>query len=166
MCFVIYKFTHVFSSSLARWRSKPVVRKNVKNEGSVRSFSLTDELDRIISSKQRRKHIHHGVRCWWTCLLWCFFPSRKQGTGRSDSHRISMMDVSSARAGAFKSAPPQLGPIRPTPWTHTHSLCWWLLFLASFHTVGSSLPASTASQWLISCLLSVSPLCCVIATAV
>lgn len=75
-----------------------------------------------------------------------FFPSRKQGTGRSDSHRISMMDVSSARAGAFKSAPPQLGRIRPTPWTHTRSLCWWLLFSASFHTVGSSLPASPASS--------------------
>lgn len=101
-----------FSSSLARWRSEPAVRKNVKNEGTVSLFSLTDELDSIISSKQRRKHVHHGVRWWWTCLLWCFFPSRKQRTGRSDSHRISMMDVSSAGAGAFKSAPPQLSPIR------------------------------------------------------
>lgn len=131
-----------FSSSLAQWRSEPAVWKNVKNEGTVRLFSLTDELFRIISSKQRRKH----VGCWWTCLLWGFFPSRKQGTGRSDSHRISMMDVSSARAGAFKSAPLQLGRIRPTPWTNIHSLCWWLLFSASFHMVGSSSLASPASS--------------------
>lgn len=48
------------------------VRKNVKNEGTVRLFSLTDELFRIISSKQRRKHVHHGIRCWWTCLLRAF----------------------------------------------------------------------------------------------